>query len=48
VFINVPYSVHIWYPKADIWAYFLDAVISWALVGIWLGWWLGRKSRQAA
>jgi hypothetical protein len=42
-FINSPYSVHIWYPKADILAHFFDAIISWALCGIWLGWWLGRK-----
>jgi hypothetical protein len=44
-FINSPYSVHIWYPKADILAHFFDAIISWALCGIWLGWWLGRKAK---
>ena len=45
VFINSPYTIHIWYPKADIWMHFLDAIISWALCGIWLGWWLGRKAK---
>ena len=42
VFINSPYTVHIWYPKADIVAHFTDAVISWGLCGIWLGWYFKR------
>lgn len=42
-FINSPYTIHIWYPKADIMAHLLDALVSWALCGIWLGWWLNRK-----
>ncbi len=45
VFINSPYTIHIWYPKADIWMHFFDALISWSLCGIWLGWWLGRKGK---
>jgi hypothetical protein len=43
VFINSPYTIHIWYLKADIMAHLYDALISWALCGIWLGWWLSRK-----
>ncbi|HMH21952.1 MAG TPA: hypothetical protein VK563_09250 [Puia sp.] len=43
VFINSPYTVHIWYPKADIMAHLGDALISWALCGLWLGWYLKRK-----
>jgi hypothetical protein len=43
VFINSPYTVHIWYIKADIMAHLYDALISWALCGIWLGWWLKKK-----
>ncbi len=43
VFTNSPYTVHIWYPKADIMAHFLDALVSWALCGAWMGWWLNRK-----
>jgi hypothetical protein len=43
VFINSPYTIHIWYVKADIMAHFMDAIISWALCGLWLGWWLNRK-----
>ena len=42
-FINSPYTVHIWYPKADIMSHMLDALLSWGLCGIWLGWWLNRK-----
>jgi 4-amino-4-deoxy-L-arabinose transferase-like glycosyltransferase len=43
VFLNSPFTVHIWYPKADIGAHFTDAVISWGLCGIWLGWFLNRR-----
>jgi len=38
VFMNSPYTIHIWYPKADIMAHLWDAIISWGLCGIWLGW----------
>jgi len=40
VFLNSPYTVNIWFPKADINAHFTDAVVSWGLCGIWLGWYL--------
>jgi hypothetical protein len=45
VFLNSPLTVHIWYPKADIGAHFTDAVVSWALCGAWLGWYLKPKAR---
>ena len=41
-FLFEPYTGSIWYKWADIWAFFLDAVIAWGLTGIWLGWWLRR------
>jgi hypothetical protein len=43
VFMNSPYTIHIWYQKADIMVHFWDAVISWGACGIWLGWWLKKK-----
>jgi 4-amino-4-deoxy-L-arabinose transferase-like glycosyltransferase len=43
VFLNSPFTVHIWYPKADIGAHFTDAIISWGLCGVWLGWFLNRR-----
>ena len=43
VFLNSPFTIHIWYPKADLGAHFTDAVISWGLCGLWLGWYLKRK-----
>ncbi|HXB92496.1 MAG TPA: hypothetical protein VNU72_09410 [Puia sp.] len=45
VFINSPYTIHIWYPKADIMIHLADALVSWALCGIWLGWYLKPKAR---
>lgn len=42
-FTNVSYTQHIWYPQHDINAHFTDALVSWGLVGVWLGWWLGRR-----
>ena len=43
VFLSVTYIGHIWYKFFDLMAYFMDAIVSWALVGIWLGWYMGRK-----
>lgn len=43
VFFMVPYTNHIWFKGADLMAYFIDCLVSWALVGIWLGWLYGRK-----
>jgi mannose/fructose/N-acetylgalactosamine-specific phosphotransferase system component IID len=42
VFFNGPYTGHIWYKTFDIWASFIDAIVSWGLTGLWLGWWLRR------
>ena len=45
-FFNEPYTGFIWYKTFDIWASFFDAIVSWGLTGIWLGWWL-RRGRPA-
>ncbi len=42
VFINSPYSMHIWYQTFDIKASLIDALASWGLSGIWLGWWMKK------
>jgi hypothetical protein len=42
-FTNGAYTGHIWYPLFDIGAHFIDAIVSWGLVGLWLGWWMSRK-----
>ena len=44
-FFNAPYTGHIWYQTFDIWAYFMDAIVAWGLVGIWLGWWMRRGTQ---
>lgn len=43
VFFNVPYTNHIWFRGFDLMAYFFDSLVGWALIGIWLGWWYGKK-----
>ncbi|TAG30042.1 MAG: hypothetical protein EAZ13_10010 [Sphingobacteriia bacterium] len=44
VYLNGPYTGHIWYPIFDIRAYLIDFIVMWGLTGVWLGWWLNRKS----
>lgn len=43
VFFNAPYMMNIWYKTFDIMAHLADAIISWGLCGLWLGWYLSRK-----
>jgi len=42
VFLNSPYTIHIWYPKADITMHLVDGIVSFGLCGLWLGWYLNR------
>ncbi|MGZ5286056.1 MAG: hypothetical protein ACXWB9_02680 [Flavisolibacter sp.] len=42
IFLNAPYINYIWFKSHDIWAHLLDYIVSWGLVGAWLGWWLTR------
>ena len=42
IFLNAPYINYIWFQSHDIWAHLLDYVVSWGLVGAWLGWYLRR------
>jgi hypothetical protein len=41
-FLNIAYTNHIWFQTADLMGYFIDALVSWGLCGIWLGWWLRK------
>jgi hypothetical protein len=43
VFFNIPYTNHIWFKGFDLMAYFIDCMVGWALIGIWLGWLYGKK-----
>lgn len=43
IFLNEPYTQHIWYRSFDLYARLMDALISWGACGIWLGWWLNRN-----
>ncbi len=42
VYLNSPYTYHIWYETPGQKGYIIDAVGQWGLTGIWLGWWLRR------
>jgi hypothetical protein len=41
-----PYTAHIWfnYPWDAISGHLIDAIIAWGICGIWLGWYLNRRS----
>jgi hypothetical protein len=48
IFFNAPYVNHIWYQSFDIWAHFMDYLVSWGLTGAWLGWWFTRNTKKAS
>lgn len=41
-FLNGIYTMHIWFPSFDLNSHLLDHIVSWGLVGLWLGWWWRR------
>jgi len=43
VFLHGSYTQHIWYETFDLGAHLTDYLVSWGLVGIWLGWLLNRR-----
>lgn len=44
IYLNTAYTSHIWYKLFDIRAFLVDSLVMWTLVGLWLGWWMGRKT----
>ena len=44
-FLAGPYTMHNWFqtPGEAYTGHLIDAFITWALAGLWLGWWLNRK-----
>ncbi len=42
-FFMMPYTMHIWYESFDLMIHLLDTIVTWSLVGVWLGWWLNRR-----
>ncbi len=41
-YLTIPYLNSIWFEGNTI-GYLVDLVVSWGLVGAWLGWWLMRR-----
>ncbi|HUR10027.1 MAG TPA: hypothetical protein VM012_01585 [Flavitalea sp.] len=46
VFLNAPYTHHIWYQSFDLMAHFIDAIVGWGVVGLWLGYWLTKVNKN--
>jgi hypothetical protein len=42
-YLYIPYSGHIWFQNPGATTHLIDAIVSWGLCGLWLGWWLNRK-----
>lgn len=47
IFLNSAYTFNIWFKTFDLSASFVEYMVQWLLVGIWLGWWLNRKKSYA-
>lgn len=45
VFSNSFYTLHLWYPSYEIRADFIDAIVSWGLCGLWLGFLMQDRRR---
>jgi hypothetical protein len=43
-YLTIPYLRNIWFEEDSI-GYLIDTLVSWGLVGVWLGWWLPRKAQ---
>lgn len=41
-YLFFPYSGVIWFKNPGAMTYLIDALVSWGLCGLWLGWWLNR------
>ncbi|MBL7734373.1 MAG: hypothetical protein JNL51_02855 [Chitinophagaceae bacterium] len=37
VFMNIPYTTHVFYQTFDLTASLIDAIVGWGLAGLWLG-----------
>lgn len=41
-YLFFPYTGMIWFKTPGATTFFIDALVSWGLCGLWLGWWLNR------
>jgi hypothetical protein len=48
VYLNSPYTYHIWYQTPGQLGYVIDHGVQWGLTGLWLGWWLRRGVAKAS
>lgn len=45
-YLTITYLGNVYFPR-NTWPDLLDAIVSWALVGAWLGWWLNRETSSS-
>jgi hypothetical protein len=41
-YLTIPYLNSIWFETGSL-GHLVDAIVPWAIVGAWLGWWLNRR-----
>lgn len=41
-YLTIPYLNNIWFEEGSA-GHLVDAIVPWALIGVWLGWWLPRR-----
>ncbi|MEO6691503.1 MAG: hypothetical protein ABIO44_04110 [Saprospiraceae bacterium] len=41
-YLTIPYLNSIWFPTNSL-GHLVDAIASWGIVGVWLGWYLGKE-----
>lgn len=41
-YLTIPYTNHIWFENPTI-GHLIDAIVPWAIIGAWLGWFLTKK-----
>jgi hypothetical protein len=47
-FLFIWYNQHNWFqtPWHFLWGEMIDNLVSWAICGVWLGWWYSRRNRR--
>ena len=44
-YLFFPYTGFVWFKNPGAMTFLIDALVAWALCGLWLGWWLNRGKK---